>query len=174
MSHYHEGNTTYAYAYMHLWIQRMMHYIYIPWHSPLNFNLRHLRIKRMRKSLVFFSSRNRFTEQKLILQSSMQIINPKSKTAICVMAGEKGNVFLLQKFSVVYPAAPLISLLGLRTTTDFGHSSQTLASKLQLMFFRQHGFFLLIKGFNVSFYHLDLIPDFLLLWRYEANRLYFQ
>lgn len=117
-----------------------MHCIYIPWHSPLNFNLRHLQIKRMCKHHVFFSSRNRFTEQKLILQSGMQIINPKSKTAICVAARKKGNIFLLQKFSVVYPAVPLTSLLGLMTTTDFGHSSQTLASKLELMLFRKHDF----------------------------------
>lgn len=55
---------------------------------------------------------------------------------------KKGKVFLLQKFSVVYPAAPLTFLLGLTTTTtDFGHSSQTLASKLELTFFRKHGFF---------------------------------
>lgn len=58
---------------------------------------------------------------------------------------------------------PLTSLLGLMTTTDFGHSSQTLACKLELMFFRKRGFFLLIKGFNVSSYHSNLIPDFLLL-----------
>lgn len=159
---------------MHLWIQRIMHYIYIPWHSPLNFNLRHLQIKRICKRLVFLSSRNRFTEQKLILQSGMQIINPKSKTVICVVTGRKGNVFLLQKLSAVYPAAPLTSLLGLMTTTDFGHSSQTLACKLEFTFFRKRGFFLLIKGFNVSSYHSNLIPDFLLLWWYEANRLYFQ
>lgn len=153
-----------------------MHYIYIPWHVPLNFNSCHSQIKRMCKSLVFFSSRNRFPEQTLISQSATQIINPKSKTevAICVMVGKKGNVFLLWKFSVVYPVAPLSSLLGLMTTTDFGHSSQTLASKLELMFFRKHGFFLLIRGFNVSSYHSDLIPDFLLLSGYEANRLYFQ
>lgn len=76
---------------------------------------------------------------------------------------KKGKVVLLQKFSVVYPAAPLTFLLGLMTTTDFGHSSQTLTSKLELTFFRKHGFFPLIKGFNVSSYHSDLIPDFLLL-----------
>lgn len=161
---------------MHLWIQRIIHYIYMPWQSHLNFNLHHSQIKRMHKSLVFFSSRNRFPEQTLILQSAMQIINPKSKTeaATCIVVGKEGNAFLLQKFSVVYPASPLSSLQGLMTTTDFGDSSQTLARKLQLMFFRKHGFFLLIKGFNVSSYHSDLIPNFLLLWRYEANRLYFQ
>lgn len=153
-----------------------MHYIYMPWHSRLNFNLCHLQIKRRCKSLVFFSSRNRFPEQILILQSAMQIINPKSKTeaAMCVMAGKKGNVFSLWKSFVVYPAATLSSLLDLTTTRGFAHSLQTLASKLELMFSRKHGFFLLIKGFNVSSYYSDLIPNFPLLWQYEANRLYFQ
>lgn len=160
---------------MHFWIQRIMHYIYIPWHFPLNFNLRHSQIKRMCKSLVFFSSRNRFPEQTLILQSATQIINPKSKTevAICAVVGKKGNVFWLWKFCAVYPAAPLSSLLGLMTATDFGHSLQTLASKLETMFFRKHGFFLLIREFHVES-HSELTPNFLLLSGYEANRLYFQ
>lgn len=68
---------------------------------------------------------------------------------------KKGECLLLWKSFVVF-VATLSSLLGLITNTDFARSLQTLASKLELMFFRKHGFFLLIKGFNVNSYHRQI------------------
>lgn len=75
----------------------------------------------MFNSLVFFSKGNKFPEHKLVVQSAIKIINPRSVTepAICIVVGNEGNIFLPYKSSVVIPTAlSSSSLQGLMTVTQ--------------------------------------------------------